>query len=714
MKVKLFLSLLLALTVWTSFGQTEGSGDNTSECAGFNSFLDGNLDSLMYYATSISPSGLIQFDLTKSAELPSIEALYPLLGVEGGSSFTLVKTTPSRLNADLNHYKYQQYHHGLKVVGGGHTVSALTNEPGDPCAVAYMLAPNIYSGINVGTNPSILSSQLGVILQPEGAVQSELAIALNLEGNCGYKLVWEAVYEKNGPKQSWVDAQTGTVLKTIDTYAHNIAPTVNYGQQDLDDTFEGGVHSLVSGDGNVSTAPGSPTSVAAFGTLVIPTNNDPDPDAPWTAAQAAPGVYQCHFVTTSVLPALSNADIDFESVQVAFDNTFIDNARSFNDGDVGTTMAFLRFGQTAAGNRPVATHDVAGHELCHAYLFDYISYGNIGTRTLHEAICDMVGTYGESDVQGFTDWGMGDDDAAVQAIDTDRDLENPNFNCWDAVTQALTNQYPRGGPLRRWFFLMTEGDATTGIDGLGLDKAMTIVLEAVNYLDNTDDVDEFAEATVGATYSHYGPCSDEAEVVRAAWAEVCITIPNVDCNFSIVGPQSVCEEDDQLTMFISGGAGSTADYVWYFPYGWTVPGSSGNSYYGPVLNVTDLPKYNWYPQHFTITVKLLGAGGPDKKKNVKLTDCLGDDPTCEEYNGLQGGGGNDDRSAASNQAGLNDRTTANEIVNVKIFDITGRLLFEGSVDELSRKRISYPGILVFAYFDGFNNFVRAEKMTITR
>jgi len=483
----------------------------------------------------------------------------------------------------------------------------------------------------------------------------------------------------------------------------------------LDDTFEGGVHSLVSGDGNVSTAPGSPTSVAAFGTLVIPTNNDPDPDAPWTAAQAAPGVYQCHFVTTSVLPALSNADINFESVQVAFDNTFIDNARSFDDGDVGTTMAYLRFGRTAAGNRPVATHDVAGHELTHAYLFDYINDPTqIGVLTLHEAICDMVGTYAESDVQGFTDWVMGDDDPAVQALDTDRDLENPNFNCWNAATQALTNQYPRGGPLRRWFFLITEGDATASINGLGLNKAMTIVLEAVNYLDNTDDVDEFAEATVGATYSHYGPCSTEADVVRAAWAEVCINIPTVNCNFSIVGQESVCEENDQLTMFISGGAGSTADYVWYFPNGWTVPGSSGNSYYGSVLYVTDFPKYNWYPKYFTITVKLLGAGGPDKKKNVKLVDCNGDDPTCEEYYGLQGGGGTQDRSVVSGQTDLHEETGFNEIAKVKVFDITGRLLFEGSVDELRTRRLSHPSILILVYFDEFNNFVKAEKTTINR
>jgi hypothetical protein len=112
-----------------------------------------------------------------------------------------------------------------------------------------MMAPNIYSGINESTTPSVLSNQLGGILQPDGAVESELTIALNLEGNCGYKLVWETVYEKNGSKQSWVDAQTGAVLKTIDTYAHNIAPTVNYMPQDMDDTFEGGVHSLVSAAG---------------------------------------------------------------------------------------------------------------------------------------------------------------------------------------------------------------------------------------------------------------------------------------------------------------------------------------------------------------------------------------------------------------------------------------------------------------------------------
>jgi hypothetical protein len=57
---------------------------------------------------------------------------------------------------------------------------------------------------------------------------------------------------------------------------------------------------------------------------------------------------------------------------------------------------------------------------------------------------------------------MGDDDPAVQAISIDRDLENPNFDCWNSTTSDLDNYYARGGPLRRWFFLITEGDATIG------------------------------------------------------------------------------------------------------------------------------------------------------------------------------------------------------------------------------------------------------------
>jgi thermolysin metallopeptidase-like protein len=308
---------------------------------------------------------------------------------------------------------------------------------------------------------------------------------------------------------------------------------------------------------------------------------------------------------------------------------------------------------------------------------------------------------------------MGDDDPAVQAISIDRDLENPNFDCWNSTTSDLDNYYARGGPLRRWFFLITEGDATIGIDGFGLDKAMSIVLESVNFLNYTSDVDEFVDATIGAVYSYYGPCSAEANVLRAAWSEVCVDIP-IDCNFSIIGPASLCEEDDQLTMFISGGPGSSGNYVWYFPYEWTVPGSQGNSYYGSVLYVTDFPKYNWYPRYFTITVKLLGSGGgPDKKINVKLVDCNGDDPTCEEYYGLQGGGTNG-RSTALTQTDLLDEKADNEIAKVKVFDITGKLLFEGSVNELRRKRLFHPGILVLAYFDELNKFIRAEKMTITR
>lgn len=94
-------------------------------------------------------------------------------------------------------------------------------------------------------------------------------------------------------------------------------------------------------------------------------------------------------------------------------------------------------------------------------------------------------------------------------------------------------------------------------------------------------------------------------------------------------------------------------------------------------------------------------------------DCNGDDPTCEEYNNFSGGNSGD-RSVVEYKTDFTGEELGNEIVNAKVFDVTGKLLFECPIGELSRVSLNYTGFLVFAYFDEFNNFVKAEKTTIIR
>jgi len=696
----------LATMCQSLFGNSPDKPQGTTDCSGFNAFLNKSLDGLMYYATSISPSGLIQFDLTKSSELSGIEELHPLLEVQSSSTFVLENTTQSRLSKGLWHYKYQQYFQGIKVMDGGYTVSAMSDTPGDPCAVAYILAPNIYSEINVNANPNINANSLSSILNTESTITSELVIALNLTENCEYNLVWEARYTKEGSKISWIDAHSGALLGTIGTEAHNNAPTEIYGQQNLDDSVDGNVRNLESGNGIVTTAPGSPTVAEDFDDLIIPTN--PNVNGDWTTDHAPVGVYQSHHVTTSVMPGLSSAGIEFSSIQVAYDNTYFNNARAFDDYDRETKKAYVKFGVSSDNGHSHATYDIAGHELGHNYLFDILAYKNDGPKTIHEAICDLIGIYVEADVQGFEDWIQGDDDPTLPQ----RDVEHPNEECWNSYTQTL-DRHERAGPLRRWFYLMSHGDAANGITGVGLEKTLNLVLDAVNHVGQEDDVEEFVEATMLEAYSQFGICSNVANTLRASWAEVCIDVPPVDCSFSIIGPEIVCEEDDMMTLFASGGPGNAGTFVWYFPLGWTVPGSQGNMYTGTTLNVINLPKYNWYPRYFTITLRLLNSG-IERNIKIKLEDCLGDDPSCKEFNSYDEGSFEDRSALLHTEKNDANQTDFNKIVMVRVHDATGRMLFEGSMDDLNKNRLTFTGFLIYTYFDEDNKFVKAEKAVIIK
>ncbi|MFQ5335192.1 MAG: M4 family metallopeptidase, partial [Flavobacteriales bacterium] len=588
-----------------------------------------SLENLKYYTDTIYPSGIIRFDLSKSQEFSGIESLYPLLEVQEGSTFQLVKKTASRFDTDKVYQKYQQYYQGIKVEGGGYTVVSFMLAPGDPCEEEYMLSPFIHSNIDVTTTPDVQSTALDTILTNENGIQSELVITLNLLDACQYHLAWKALYSYNGSKISWVDAHSGSILKTVDADVNLNAPTITYGVQNLDDSTVGNTTTLESADDrvrtfNFTTCPnGSPVDPAQWTTNLIPSTNASE----WTT-EAEPAVYQAHFVVTSILPAFDGIDVNFGEVNVASCVSIYAQAYIFSST---MSKAYIFLGRAADGSTTLALFDVAGHEMSHIFLTDFLDYTQgIHPKSLHEGISDMIGTYAESIVQGNVDWVMKDDDLNLWPP-SGRDLQNPVHSCFNDVKNS-SEEHERSEPLGHWFYLISEGDASTGLPALGIESALQIVLESLYFVPQDGDYPELRDATLMIVDDEFGPCSDEGTAVRMAWNQICVGAAT--CGFSIVGPNEVCEEDDYLHLFVSGGLPG-ATYRWYFPLGWTVEGNPpGNYIEGPSLTVTDFPKYNWYPRYFQITVVMLGTG-EERTKTIKLVDCLNDDPTCQGYNAIR-------------------------------------------------------------------------------
>ncbi len=717
------------LLLQTSYGQMEGTYQPASECSNYNAFLTGtSFESLKYYTDTIYPSGIMRFDLAKSNEYGGVVDLHPLLGVEQGNSFELINTINSRFNNDRYYQRYQQYYGGIKVDGGSYTVSALHTGGGpvDPCDQAYMLSPHILSGINVNKVPGIASRDLDNILNgtvmPRGGqltdadVESELVITHNLLNYCEYYLAWKARYINDGAKTSWIDAHTGNVLKTIESEMNLAAPmaTAAYGTPNLNDQLNGNTTSLISLDGRVrthnfnATCPASPANTAQWTVGLIPTTTA----ATWTN-EAAPMVYQAHHVISSVLPVFDGVGINFGTVNVASCTGF--GATSL--GGSTTANAFIEFALILG--RPTALFDVAAHELGHTFLNDFLNYTNPGNQSLHEGIADIIGTYAESIIQtGGVDWIIADDETVV-ANEIDRDLQNPgnNFDCFTDVSALGTpDRHARSKPLGHWSYIISQGKGN--ITGLGINKAINIVLESLNLMGVNDDYGNMRAATLAFVDDEFGPCSLEGYTVRRAWNEICVGPSDYTDCFHISGNPWVCEEDDGLHLWIENPAPG-AVYWWTFPIEWTVQGSlgnpSGNLYVGNHFVVTNFPKYNWYPKYFNIKVYSPTLGFQfNQFRIVKLTDCNGDDPTCGEYyDGLIGGGGNSDdllKDMGSYSATMNGQ----EMEFLKVFDTMGRMLYSGIIGEFDRNSIQYSGIAIFSYFDKDGKFLKSEKSVLLR
>jgi hypothetical protein len=118
----------------------------------------------------------------------------------------------------------------------------------------------------------------------------------------------------------------------------------------------------------------------------------------------------------------------------------------------------------------------------------------------------------------------------------------------------------------------------------------------------------------------------------------------------------------------------------------------------------DFPTYPYYPQYITIELYSPTAGSQfTQRQRVKLVDCDGDDPTCEEYNDLQNEG------SENRYSNKNSQTKEADYVKVRAFDLMGRQLFEKDTDRLIGNEIQYHGIIVLVFYDKNGEIVKVSK-----
>lgn len=731
---KLLLFTFTLLCFYHTNAQTDLDGRH---CDNVNSFLENGVpEGLSGIADHVdTKTGMVMINPNAWLESFDINSFANQIDLNSDYTFELKKEITIR---KTTYAQYQQLYKGIKVENGGFTIAYLSNNPNDDCPEVYMMSLGVITGLeDIKTEVIVKESSIKDILESSqisevtypfvnpvstpsitSEIQKELYLSITANDDCIGRLVWKAEYIQEGAKVSWIDAKTGEVLKIIDGYVGLSAPveTESYADPNLSDPDNGifrlslddstidDVTSLISFDERVKTCDYSDILPLYGHYLLYPDAFIPKTTNSFWTNESTSHVFQTHHALTQALPIFDNIGISFEIVYAA--GTTYSLSGAFKNSSTDTAYIFMGFYNNATS----AVYDGVAHELGHAHLFDFIDSEEIGEETLHEAIADMIATYVESEIQGVVDWVIGDDELGLaEALNRDFSI----YSCVDDVSEG--NQYVRGNPLRHLFYLISKG-STVGlhIPELGVERALTLILDGVYMLgEGIPDYETLQAATLMQAELNYGLCSDEYLALFRAWDRICLPADPVPC-YTLSSKKIVCEEDGNMEICINGGAPPYDNYHWYFPLEWTVLGTTeGNRFDGRCLTVTEFPDYDYYPQSFIVYVRHSNTeiDGGLQRVRVVLEDCDGNDDDCYDFLSALVRDKNISHLVTDNNNETFADSRGNLISKVKVFDIMGRIIYDGEASNFNLDDFSpNPQLLLISTFNVEGQLIGTKKI----
>ena len=249
---------------------------------------------------------------------------------------------------------------------------------------------------------------------------------------------------------------------------------------------------------------------------------------------------------------------------------------------------------------------------------------------------------------------------------------------------------------------------------------MEIVLEALSLVPTVFDYIPFKNKTLETVDNLFGICSEKSIAVRRAWQAICVPVDlaNFDgCDIQLSGltsgTQAICEEDNEFEIC---AVGNDVNFIPYEAFHWAIIGRNAINYTassgsqvgtaidgGSCLTINNIPEFPYYPQ--TVTIRLNIDGYPSMTRRFIINDCDGDDPTCEDYH-------DDNFGNNGNQQGRVSNPSTEDDTIVKVYDIMGRLIFEGVKSEIiiDIDRLEKGSLYIYCYFDNLNRIIRTEKI----
>ncbi len=717
-------------------------------CLNYNSIIqDGNTVPFQSHLLEFNKTGSIRLSPISLEDIGGLSGLIDSLTIDSNSNFKLEKIKTLRCVNDKTIFTYQQFYQNIPVHGGGFSIifdDEILERPSgpgpiDPCITFSLIRTNIFSEVDISTTPTktnILIAQILGIPSSEIHV-SDLSIYHHFKDSCDYNLGWRVDYtDSTGVNMiSWIDDQSGGVLRSLKQGMYLNAPTEDYDQKMLDDKNTSGVVSLETPDQSIQTYDFGGTtdfysafrqmSPSDFSSTLIPVTTS----SSWTTSVADKQVYQAHHVAVECNEALASViGESFSNLNVG-----INYAEIISPGTAGVPLnfrstyseAYIMFGLD--NGNTTAVYDICGHEFGHIVLYDLgLEYSTSFAQILHEGISDWIGVMIEKEIKGQVDWDMGSEIPKTDG----RDLSNPLTSCF-TLNWGLHPVVINTRPIGYMFYLLTQGGQLVSTP-LGMDETLDFMLDIIEFIGPNPGFLEFIEASVMFIDDQFGICSDESLAIREAWDAIICESTNhpVDefyeiselilnkfkdfegCDFTITGSNTVCEESEYLNLCVSGGLSSAI-------YHWTIIGPkstqfqstlgmNGNSQTGgKCLELTDFPKYPYYPQY--ITVQVYSPNTPSEKnivtKRIKIIDCNFLDPSCDDYYSEI------ELSSENNNRKLNSFKNPEFVI---IYNLSGKMIYKGKASDFKVSDFEYLpiGIYIKVKFDYSHNFLGSTKLLL--
>jgi Zn-dependent metalloprotease len=460
---------------------------------------------------------------------------------------TVVWTT--QLPGGLTQTRYQQFFRGARVLGGQFTV--LQDKSGAQLAVVGAYFSAITPTNDVKVTPAQAQANAARDVGNAGKRSSELAI----DPNTGRYFYAVETRRFDSRWVHWIDASNGGTLKKINALQHNgetesdPAIGVKGDAKQIDTTWNGAVHQMISHDGRQKTYDAASSPIGALpGTLFS------DADGVWNLIRrASPGqpagvdahyyanVTDDYYLETFGRNSLDNAGMPMISsahVGRNYVNAFWNGEQvAYGDGDGRNYREFS------------ASLDVVSHELTHGvtdFTSDLIYENESGA--LNEAFSDIIGASVEfyaaskgldpadspdwlvaEDVTLYADVAPGFRNMADPQEDDDPDHYSERFTGADDGGGVHTNS---AIPNHAYYLLVNGGrnagcdsvgsnghqhtaDCDVTVQGVGLDVAQRIFYVAFTSLPENATIPYARTVTEQVAKSLYGP--KIAQNVAAAW-----------------------------------------------------------------------------------------------------------------------------------------------------------------------------------------------------